>query len=106
MENPKRPPVEPPGPNGPSGPNGNGARPAGRRSNNTLTVFILLVGLAVLFMWFFHGSDQSLEINANTFYEQLHKKDKVSVGKPGEEAEYRTVAELKAAEAAGKITKE
>src|SRR5437660_9128717 len=100
MENPQRPPVEPPGPNG------NGSRSAARRPNNTLAVFILLVGLAMLFLWFFRTGDQSLKINANFFYEQLRKKDKVTIGKPGEEVEYHSVAELKAALDADKISKE
>src|SRR5262245_22453645 len=105
MENPTRPPAGPPGPNGNG--NGNGQRPGARRPNNTLAVFILLVGLAVLFLWFFRSGDQALKIDYNpTFVNQLwkNKHKKVLIGKPGEEQEVRSVAELDAALAAGKIT--
>src|SRR5213083_2338812 len=97
MENPQRPPVDP------AGPNGNGSRPAARRPNNTLAVFILLVGLAVLFLWFFRTGDQASELNVNQFEGQLHKRDTVLAGKP--EQAYHNVAELKAALDAKKIDK-
>ncbi len=104
MENPTRPPAGPTGPNrnvpdGNGSGNGNGQRPAAHRPNNTLAVFMLLVGLAVLFLWFFRSGDTSTEINYNTFYGQLWKgkNKKVFVGKPGEEQEVRNVVELKAA---------
>jgi cell division protease FtsH len=109
MENPTRPPAGPQGSQG----NGNGSRPPARRPNNTLAVFILLVGLAVLFLWFFRTGDQTLKIDYNpTFVNQLWKgkSKKVLVGKPGEEQPVHNVAELdaalNAAVAAGTMTKE
>jgi len=60
------------------------------------------------FCGFSGAGDQSLEISTNVFYDQLRKTDKVTAGKPGAgagaETEYHSVAELKAALAAKKIT--